>query len=105
MALGGFIKNVFSEPECKQCRILQSWLDIEIAKRNYYEELLLTKAGILHGEKEIEETQSFQSVHRITTASSIRKMAQSEMAKNRAGEKPDAVKKFEDALNEPTRNN
>lgn len=80
--------------------VLRDWLDIEIAKRNYYEELLLSKAGILHGEKEIEEAQSFQSVHRITTASSIRKMAQVQMAKDRAGEKPEAVKKFEDALNE-----
>lgn len=93
------IERVFTEPECSKCKVLQEWLDIEREKRDYYEKLLLTQAGILKGEVDISSEVSFQSVGRITTMSQLRKMAAVESVKRRDKTLTEAEKKFEDALN------
>lgn len=93
------ITGLLSDPPCKECIILREWLEQERGKREYYEQLLLTKAGIIRS-NEVEDAVEYPTVHRISTMSSLRRMAQAEMIKASQNKKPEAVKKFEDALND-----
>lgn len=79
--------------ECKQCIILHQWLEAEQEKREYYEKLLLTRVGILTTAPDITDLESYPSVRKVTTMSTIRKMAR-EASMSRA----EAAKKFEEAL-------
>lgn len=95
------IKDFTTEEECKRCKVLEEWLLIERTKRDYFEQLLLERAGILKKESLQDEPENFPSIHRIATLSSIRKMAQ-EISRDKGKNSqpiPEAVSKFEEAIN------
>jgi len=92
-----------SQPQCERCKALEDWLEAERVERKYFQELLLTKAGIIRNNEEISEMESFPSIHKINTLSSLRKAAQDIIVKRHDAEirqeLPEAVSKFEAALN------
>lgn len=100
IGLSAFVDGVrvfFSVPECEKCKLYEELLEVANAKRDYYEQLLLTKAGIIRDETEIDSTVEFQSVHRINTMSSVRRMAaQASVERDKA--KKEAKRKFEEAI-------
>lgn len=96
--IGDSIKALFSPVECETCKLLKEFLEYEQEKREYYEKLLLTKAGILHDNNETAlDLENFPTVRRATTLSMIRKMA-AQASSNRVKDKRESVDRFESAV-------
>jgi len=73
----GIVGLVNRTPECPTCEVLKSWLDQERAKREYYEQLVLTRSGIVKDTEQIvTSVESFPSIQRVTTLSSLRRQAE-----------------------------
>jgi hypothetical protein len=68
--------SLFGDVECKECKILHAWLETEISKREYYERLILIKAGILLPATQEDNLENFESIHRYATLSAIRRAAE-----------------------------
>lgn len=84
--------------ECKSCLLLREFLDLEREKREYYEKLLLTRAGILHeSAEEITDIENYPSLRHATTLSTLRRMAAA-TAKRKFDSSEEALEKFELAL-------
>lgn len=98
LGIGNGIKVFFSVPECRECNLLREFLDIEREKREYYEKLVLTRAGILKDEnEEVLDISSMPSIRRATTLSHLRRMASSGSIRRDVEDK-EAKEKFEKEL-------
>ena len=74
-AVGKFLSTT---PECPSCKVYKEWLAEEIAKRDYYESLLMERLTIGLKDEVAEpplRTDDFTSINRITTLSAIRREA------------------------------
>jgi hypothetical protein len=77
---------------------LREFLDLEREKRDYYEKLLLTKAGILHETvEEITSVENYPSIRSANTLSTLRKMAIA-ASREKASYSKEAVDRFETAV-------
>lgn len=96
--------------ECKTCNLYSNELGYERERREYYEQLLLTKAGIINQIKDddidLSDSERFPSVRRITTFSALRHIAEDLKLKQKKeadlaqpSEKTEAEEIFERELN------
>lgn len=77
------INLIGQEKDCPSCKAYREFLEIESQRARYFEQLLLTRAGIIDKEHQQVENEEYQPVfHRASTLSSIRRAAE-ELTKKR----------------------
>lgn len=85
---------------CGKCELYKEVLEVEREKREFYEKLLLTKAGILReDEVTVSNLEDYPTVRRATTLSMARRMAVAASA-NKALVNKEAAERFEKSVSE-----
>lgn len=91
-----------SEPECAKCLVLREWLEQERERSRYFEQLLLTRAGIIHTteDKPLEQQEDWAPIRKITTMSQLRNAARNaSRSMNNLNSVTDEERAFEEELN------
>lgn len=103
------VKSVFSTPKCEQCILLKELWEHERDKRDYYEQLLLSKTGLITPTAEnVMDLSSFPSIRRGMSLSQVRTALESESRQKArvaaSSEKSKAETLFEESLNKTNEN-
>lgn len=94
------IKCFFTPIECDKCKLYAALLESEQEKREYYEKLLLTRAGIIRDEDEITaDVTQYPSMRKAVTLSTMRKIA-ARISLDSNAKRKEASDKFEGSLKE-----
>lgn len=97
------VVSVVGDNTCPTCEVYKEWLEEERAKRQFYEQTLLLRVGIIKSENESSTPNvvEFPSITRVTTLSQLRRRAQ-EAARKKVDTNPpltEAEKLFEESIN------
>lgn len=83
------------------CAFLSEQLNYERAQKEYFQQLLMVESGIVKDQEAVMGITEFPTIHRVSTLSSIRKMAYDIAKKNeKPGNLTEAEAKFEEAISE-----
>lgn len=70
------VDNIGRRDECKSCVAYKEFLEVETQRSRYFENLLLTRAGIIQADTQVEVAVEHLPIHRVTTLSQLRRAAE-----------------------------
>jgi hypothetical protein len=98
---------IVKDVTCKECAILREWLEEEKAKRDFYEQLYLTKTGAFGMDATPDLTpENFKPIIRKSTLSSVRRILEQKSRNQARTAKPEELNEaeqvFQESLNKVT---